>query len=281
MHKTNQGFCAEIFEAENNRLLKLYFPTWSKEDAAQEYAITKSVNELGIASPAVYDFVEQEGRYGFTMEKLQDDTMLHHIHKHLKEAFALAKDLARLHFEIHSHPADKNILPTQEQAYLQKIHTRETLSDEEKENLSAIIRQLTKCDDKRVCHGDFHPMNILYQGDKPVVIDWAFACAGDPRGDVAGTYLITKIMATTAAARSPFDQFMYNMFTPLFADLYLKEYLRLSGYSKKEIQKWIPVRAATYLDFDIPEKANKKLYKLAKKYGRKASRVRHPDGYLC
>ena len=128
-----------------------------------------------------------------------------------------------------------------------------------------MVKQMTKCEDRRVCHGDFHPMNILYQGDKPVVIDWAFTCGGDPRGDVAGTYLITKIMATTAAAHSPIEQFMYGLFTPLFAKLYLKEYLRLSGYSKKDIKRWVPIRAATYLDFDIPEKANKRLHKTLKK----------------
>ena len=86
---------------------------------------------------------------------------------------------------------------------------------------------------------------------------------------VAGTYLITKMMATTAAAHSAFERFMYNLFTPLFADIYLKEYLKLSGYSKKEIKLWIPIRAATYLDFDIPQSANKKLHKIVKKALRK------------
>ena len=133
MKKANQGFCAEIFEVENNRLLKLYFTTWSERDAKQEYEITKAIHEMGISSPAVYDFEERDGRYGFTMEKLEDVTMLHHIHKHLKEALLLAKQLAKMHFAIHSHSADASIIPLQEDAYLEKIQSRKTLSDEEKE----------------------------------------------------------------------------------------------------------------------------------------------------
>ncbi len=265
MKKANQGFCAEIFEVENNRLLKLYFTTWSERDAKQEYEITKAIHEMGISLPAVYDFEERDRRYGFTIEKLEDITMLHHIHKHLKEALLLAKQLAKMHFAIHSHSADASIIPLQEDAYLEKIQIRKTLSDEEKEQLSDMMRKMPKSNDRRVCHGNFHPMNILYQGEKPVVIDWAFACVGDPCPDVAGTYLITKMLATTAAASSAFDRLMYNMFTPLFADIYLKEYLKLSGYSRKDIETWIPIRAATYLDFDIPQKTNKKLHKIVKR----------------
>ena len=108
-------------------------------------------------------------------------------------------------------------------------------------------------------------MNILYQGEKPVVIDWAFTCSGDPRGDVAGTYLITKIMAVKAAAKGPVEKFMYNTFTPLFAEIYLHTYIKLSGYSKQEIKQWIPIRAATYLDYVASEAANRKLYRIVKR----------------
>lgn len=54
-------------------------------------------------------------------------------------------------------------------------------------------------------------------------------------------------------------------FTPTFADIYLKKYLKLSGRSREEIFRWIPIRAATYVDLGLPEQTNKKLYEIAKK----------------
>ena len=265
MKKTNEGYCAEIFEVGPQKLLKLYHPSWSEAAVRQEYEMTGALHELGVSSPAVYEVVERDGRYGFVMEKLTDYTMLHHIGKNLGQAFALARQLAELHFEIHSHGAPSCVLPTQKEVFLQKVQTRPSLSQMEKERIAAVIRDLPDPADSRVCHGDFHPMNILYQGDTPVVIDWAFAYGGDPRSDVAGTYMITKIMATMAGARSRMDRFMFKVFTPVFAEIYLREYRKLSGYSRREIIEWIPIRAATYLDLRVPEKANRKLYRLARK----------------
>ena len=265
MKKANEGYCAEIFEIGDQKLLKLYFPGWAETDVRQEYEITRAIHELGIPSPAIYEFVEQDGRYGFVMEKLMDHTMLHHIGKHLKEAFALAKQLAELHFEVHSRSTVPDAVPPQEDVFLHKIQTRVSLSDTEKEQMAQVIRNLPKREERRICHGDFHPMNILYQGETPTVIDWAFAYSGDPRGDVAGTYMITKIMAVDAGAHSRMDQLMFRTFAPVFAEIYLRRYLKLSGYSKREVMWWVPIRAATYLDHDLPEKENRKLYKTAKK----------------
>ena len=72
----------------------------------------------------------------------------------------LAKQLAMLHFEVHKHSADPSVIPTQEDAYLQKIQTRKTLSEKEREQLSDIIRNIPECKDRRACHGDFHPFSI-------------------------------------------------------------------------------------------------------------------------
>lgn len=263
MHKVNGGFCAEIFDAGDGKLLKLGNSDWDRAQMLQEYETTKTVGELGIAAPAVYGFVEAEGRYGFLMEKLEDRTMLHRIDKSLGRAFALAKQLARLHFDIHKAPMCE--LPGQEDVFVRAIGTRKTLTKSEQTDLIRVVRALPK-GKMAICHGDFHPLNILYQGNRPAIIDWGFAYTGDPRGDVAGTYMITKLMATKVAAKTRVEHFMFRVFTPVFAELYLKEYRRLSGYSRREILAWLPVRAATYLDHDLPERQNDKLHRLARKY---------------
>ena len=45
---------------------------------------------------------------------------------------------------------------------------------------------------ERLLHVDLHPDNVLLSPDGPVVIDWTNSCAGDPRFDVAMTWIICR-----------------------------------------------------------------------------------------
>lgn len=45
-----------------------------------------------------------------------------------------------------------------------------------------------------ICHGDFHPLNIMVQGDRITgVIDWAQAIAAEPAYDVAATRVLGRL----------------------------------------------------------------------------------------
>ena len=54
-------------------------------------------------------------------------------------------------------------------------------------------------DGDRLCHGDFHPMNILGEASQPVIIDWLDARRGDPAADVCRSYLLMKFHAAEIA----------------------------------------------------------------------------------
>lgn len=69
--KIGEGKTAEIFEIDAKRVLKLFRTGYSKNTVYQEY------NNHGIASRAMenvperFEFVEENQRYGFVMEKIQ------------------------------------------------------------------------------------------------------------------------------------------------------------------------------------------------------------------
>ncbi len=255
MKKINEGYCAELFLAEDKKLLKLYKPGWSRKEVSLEYE-----NTNGFPSPQMYGMTERDGRFGFWMEQMHGDTMLQRIQKDPFHALSYAKQMAKLHYRMHQTACPS--MPTQQKVYTFRIRNT-SLEEQTKEQLISHLQNLSSQEKTNICHGDFHPMNILVQELSYVVIDWAFSSIGDPRGDVAGTYMITKLLSTASAAHSAWERWLYNRFTPLFAETYLKEYLRLSGYSRKEILQWIPIRAATYLDLGLPESENKKLRFLA------------------
>ena len=76
-----------------------------------------------------------------------------------------------------------------------------------------------------LCHGDFHPGNVLITPAGPVVIDWSSASRGDPFGDVAWT---SRLMRT---ARLPpwspgYMHFILRCLRSVMHRSYLKRYLQ-------------------------------------------------------
>lgn len=82
-----------------------------------------------------------------------------------------------------------------------------------------------------LCHGDFHPSNIIITKDgTPYIIDWAHATQGNASADVARTYLM-----------------FYLEDKQELAEKYLKLYCTKSDTAKQYVQKWIPIVAASRL----------------------------------
>lgn len=87
---------------------------------------------------------------------------------------------------------------------------------------------ITKLDfitfDFRLCHGDFHPFNlILSKEEKVKVIDWVDASSGDIRADVFRTYLL------------------YSQSSVELAEMYLHIYCSRTGLSRDEVFQWAPI----------------------------------------
>lgn len=43
-----------------------------------------------------------------------------------------------------------------------------------------------------LCHGDFHPKNIILSDRGPIIVDWFDVARGDPAGDIARTLLLLR-----------------------------------------------------------------------------------------
>ena len=80
----------------------------------------------------------------------------------------------------------------------------------------------------KLCHGDFHPKNIIIAEDNTAyILDWAHATQGNASADVARTYLLFHLQGMEE-----------------FAEKYLDTFCVLSDTAKQYIQKWIPIVAA-------------------------------------
>ncbi|MCF7924405.1 MAG: aminoglycoside phosphotransferase family protein, partial [Candidatus Izimaplasma sp.] len=76
-----------------------------------------------------------------------------------------------------------------------------------------------------LCHLDFHPENILYNGNHYIIIDWMNAKLANPIMDIARTYIILK-------------QYMKDQ-----SENYLKLISEKMGLEEKEIKEVVPLMA--------------------------------------
>ncbi|MFL0198773.1 phosphotransferase family protein [Clostridium sp. WILCCON 0269] len=115
-------------------------------------------------------------------------------------------------------------------------------------------------DDNILCHGDFHPDNILITKDNSIIIGWMTATQGNPLADVARTSVIFKF--GIILEKSYIEKKIINFIKKKF---YL-EYINISGVDIEQIKEWeLPIAAARLTEW-IPENENSDiLYFITKK----------------
>jgi len=181
-----KGMTAEVYEWGPDKVLKLYFERFGEDWAKFEARVGRTVHEAGVASPAVYDMVEVDGRKGVIFERIHGTSMLRQVLAEPWNVFNYAKDLVELQYSIHCCSAEN--LPTQKERFAIRINSTRELTQPEKRRIMEYIDRLP--DGNSVCHGDLHFNNIIISKNKLVPIDWTSAYQGNPSGDVARTCLM-------------------------------------------------------------------------------------------
>ena len=138
--------------------------------------------------------------------------------------------------QCHVHQINASTLPKQVQRLSQRIKHSSFLNDEDINRLLALLSALDE-GKENLCHGDFHPLNILYDGEKHWIIDWVDATAGNPLADACRTYLI-------------FMQYMTRS-----AGSYLKAFCDKAKAKQEDILAWLPIVAAGRLHENLDDKA--------------------------
>lgn len=183
-----QGRPAEVFAWEDGRVLKLYREGWPRLEAEQEAHLIRVAYDAGLPVYRVFDVVEVEGRLGIVMERLEGISMEKIIEASPIKAFTLAPLLGELHARVHAVKIAG--LPSQRQRLVTGIRAAQVLTDEAKR--SALDSLALLPDGDTLCHGDFHPENIVITSKGPVIVDWCTASQGNPLADVANTEVLVQ-----------------------------------------------------------------------------------------
>ena len=248
-----QGRTAEIFEWGEDKILKLFRPGISKALSEAEYKASFEISKKINSSPKVYDFVKIDSRDGIIYERINGTTMLKILSTKPWKLSKEAHRLAQLHKSIQQEVDFE--LPKYTDRLKLSISEVDLLSDDLKEKLYKYIDTLP--DDNILCHGDFHPDNILITKDKAIIIDWMTAAKGNPLADVARTSIMLKF--GDVPGKSPIEKNLIDLFRKKLYLEYIKEYINISKVNINQIKKWeLPIAAARLIEW-LPESEKRNL----------------------
>jgi aminoglycoside phosphotransferase (APT) family kinase protein len=249
------GRTAEVYPWDDGRVLKLYREGSSRDYVRREWRVSHAAHRAGLPAPMVHDseaedgLFEVDGRLGVLYEWIDGPTMLRDLGSRPWMLVAHSKALAALHAQIHSVRGDG--LPDLRERIERGIAAAaEWLSEDIREAARSALGGFPT--GSRVCHGDFHPDNVLLQEGGPVIIDWGPASVGHPAADVAWTVLLFRYGGSPVGAPLPL-RLLLNAFRRVALRIYLRTYTRLTGTTWSEIRQWLGVIAVLRLTDRIPE----------------------------
>ena len=245
-HPIARGRTADVYEWDKGYVLKLFHNWFELENIEYELKIARAVHASGVKTPAVCELVQVDGRNGLIYERVDGRSMLEMFQQKPWKVFQYGRMLAELHAQMHECVFDANV-PPQRKKLQYKIQHADALPAQLKPKLLDALASLPEGD--RVCHGDFHPANVLITGNDATVIDWIDASRGNPLADVART----SIIVAGAVASSQISNPVLKVFLRVFHSAYLKHYFRLRPGGKNEYIRWLPIVAAARLMEEMPE----------------------------
>jgi aminoglycoside phosphotransferase (APT) family kinase protein len=107
-------------------------------------------------------------------------------------------------------------------------------------------------DGDALCHGDFHPDNILLCPEGPAVIDWPNATRGDPCADFARTTVMLRV-GSLPPGTPALIRWGSRPGRGLFRRVYASGYTQTRRYEERTLRRWQFVRAVDRFADGIPE----------------------------
>lgn len=206
-------------------VLKLYRPGAPAEPAFREAATLALLVEHGLPVPAVHRVDRFGERWGLVIDRAPGEPLALQARNQpqlLDQALA-----AMVALQLRLHETVETRLPSLSTRLADRIAVAPGLDEAHRAALVSRLGQLPR--DSRLCHGDFHPFNLVGPLDRLVIIDWLDATSGPPAADACRTYLL--LLNTV----------------PGLAEAYLALYGARSGRPRDEIMAWLPLMAAARL----------------------------------
>ncbi len=241
LEKLGEGREAEVFAWSEGRALRLFRDGFAR-DVEHERLAVAAARAGRIPTPLLHELLRVAGREGVVLDRVDGETQLELVGR--KPWFLLreARRTGRLHARLHALVAPAGLQSLQERVRERIEHARAP------GRLAAIaLKAMADLPSaSQLCHGDYHPGNLLVEASgRHVVIDWGGASAGPAEADVARTIVLLRL--GTPDDPSPAIRVIARFARRLLITGYLRGYRSVTKLDESLLWRWIAVRAVDRL----------------------------------
>jgi aminoglycoside phosphotransferase (APT) family kinase protein len=272
MKKIGEGREAEIFAWKPGAVLKLYRNPERVRSMEVERAAVTAARAASAPVPAALGSVQIDGRPGLILERADGLDLLTALDRRPWLLLGAGETMARCHAALHETRAP-GVLPALKELVASALQRSPLIPTPFRDHALAAIERLP--DEDRLCHGDFHPGNIIMAARGPVIIDWAGSTRGDPHADVALSLLLLK-MGELPERAPPLIRALAGVGRRVIAARYLAAYRRLRPLDSALVRDWEIVVATHRLTADITPERHKLIALITSGMGDLASSLGSP-----
>lgn len=247
LQKIGEGQEAQAF-LYKDKVLKLFKHPESKSKSEAEFNTLKTIYEMGLSSPQVYENVTIDGKPGYTMDFIKGKSCLNLLIQNMTKMKQIAKIFASTQAEINSKIAPETF--SKDKDNLTWCISNSKLPKKQIDIGLSLLSKLPN--DNHLNHGDYNLANILFSGDsitsKTVAIDWGAAAQGYFVSDIANAFLMIENGAEPPGT-NPLIKIVLHFFRSNFSRAYIKAYREIKQFSDKELSDWLLIRAMARLPY--------------------------------
>ena len=182
------GRAAEVYAWGDDHVLKLFPPGFPLAYIALELKNSRSAHALGLPTPGDAGHVEWSQRSGIVFDRVDGPTVYELIQTGSADRAALRRTFFDIQQSIHRCNFSE-LLPIQAKL-AERIRLAKGLPQTLRREAIEALQRAPLSD--TVCHGDFHPMNVIMAASGPVVIVWMDMSRGNPAIDIMQTLLYLR-----------------------------------------------------------------------------------------
>lgn len=243
-----RGRTAKVYVYGNGKIIKHFYDWYKPEWIRREFEVNTKVAATGLPVPVPYEIVVIDGLEGIVYDRVDGQVLLRKIMEKPWTMLTASRLLAEEQFKIHKCSVPG--LPMQKERLIRQISGL-NINHKHKEHL---LRELASLPDgNMLCHGDFHPDNVIMTNSGPVIIDWNNATSGNPLADVAQTCMLLTMGEVIAPGAI---KWLLGLIRKRAHQVYLRRYIELANVRPEDIEQWtVPVMAARLAEASESERA--------------------------
>ncbi len=213
---------------DNDKTIKLFIENYSKADILNEalnQARVEEGTELNV--PKLLEVTKIDNRWALVSEHIEGTPLDKLMSEHPEKEGEYLNLFVDIQMKILSNTV--TLLNRTKDKFRRKLNDAKNIDDNTKYELLQRLEGMKN--HTKLCHGDFNPSNIIIKDNgEAYVIDWAHVTQGNASADAARTFLILSIEGQTE-----------------LAEKYINLFSEKTGIAKSNIQRWIPIVAATQM----------------------------------